>query len=821
VIRSVHPVALFLSLMVVLTALTQGTGEGLVRESSYALQAGPVFLTAPSYPTHNYAPAVASGDFNGDGRPDLVVANGCPPISIPPDQCATTSGGVSVFLTNTDGTLGAPQSYLSGGEGSQSVVVGDFNGDGKLDLAIANTCFSAIDCSTGGVSILLGNGDGSFSKAHNYPSGGYLGTAVAIGDFNRDGILDLAVSNYCTSGVGTNCANGEVSVFLGRGDGSFKSPVSYSPRGCGAVVAVAVADLNGDGNPDLALADNCTSGEVIILLGNGDGTFQAPQSYASGAFIATSVAVGDFNGDGKIDLAVGHVTANGTVSTGVVSVLIGNGDGTLQTARIYATGIGSAASVTVADVNQDGKLDLVVAVAGSGLGRSSGQVSALLGRGNGTFQTAQSYASGGIDATSLVVGDFNGDGKPDVAVANRCIAGPDCFNTANNGGLSMLLQRGGRFLAPREYTFPDCSAEATAVGDFNGDGNPDLAVVDRCGGAGGTLSVLIGKPNGTFQTGPSFSLGGFYGFSVAVADFNGDGKLDVAVTNSCTGIDQCSDGTAGLSILLGNRDGTFQAAKRYNFFGAIAYSLAVADFNGDGVPDLAVTVQNNCRGVTNCHQSVVNTLFGNGDGTFRAGQTFVSGGYFPIAVATGDFNADGKPDLAVGSRCVTKLDCSHGIIRILLNNGDGSFRVKWPSAQMPAGYLVNTIAVGDFNRDGKADLAVTNTCFSAIDCSTGGVSTLLGHGDGTFEAVQSHASGGVLANSLAVADFNGDGKTDLLVANDSNSGLLLGDGTGSFQTAQTYNEGGPSVVVADFNHDGRPDAALAGTILLLNTAHFP
>jgi len=791
-----------------------------VHESLNSLPADPVFLTTPTYATHNYAPSIGSGDLNGDGRPDVVVANGCPPTSSLPDQCATTTGGVSVFLTNADGTFGTPQSFRSGGEGSQSVAVGDFNGDGKLDLALVNTCFGASDCSTGGLSILVGNGDGSFARAHNYRSGGYLGTALGIGDFNRDGILDLAVSNYCTIGAAPYCANGELSLFLGRGDGSFKSPVSYSPGGCGGALAIAVTDLNGDGNPDLALAEGCTEGEVIIQLGNGDGTFQPPQVYGSGAFVATSVAVADFNGDGHLDLAVTHVTANGTVSSPVVSVLLGTGDGTFRTARTYVVGNGAATNVTVADVNHAGKPDLVIAVSSDVLGTSSsGQMRILLGRGNGTFQPARSYAAGGIDATSVVVGDFNGDGDLDVVVANRCLAGPDCLNTANNGALSVLLQRGGRFLAPPEYAFPGCTANAVAVGDFNSDGNPDLAVANSCALAAGSLSIWIGKPNGTFQAGESFPIAGYYALSIAVGDFNGDGKPDVAVANSCPGISQCAKGTAGLGVLMGNGDGTFRPEQHYSLFGVLAYSLAATDFNGDGILDFAVTVRNDCTGIANCIGNVVNILLGNGDGTFRAGQTYFSGanGYFPINVATGDFNGDGKPDLALANRCVTILDCSYGIVRILLNNGDGSFSLKGPSARMPAGYLVNTIVVSDFNGDGKADLAVTNQ-FVSTNSRIGGVSVMMGNGDGTFAAPQSYASGGVLAFSSAVADFNGDGKPDLLVANDSNSGLLLGDGTGSFQTAQTYNEGGPSVVAADFNHDGRPDAALVGTIVLLNTA---
>jgi len=804
---------------VTFATLAQRTEDNLLAHSQ-SLQPDPGFLTAPSYATHNYAPSLASGDFNGDGRPDLVVANGCPPVSIPPDLCASTPGGVRVFLTNADGTLGAARGYLSGGQGSQSVVVGDFNGDKKLDLALVNTCFSATDCSKGAVVILMGGGDGTFRPVHKYSSGGYLGTALATGDFNRDGNLDLAVVNMCTSGAGFNCSDGEVSVLFGRGDGSFKPAVSYALNWCDPAV-VAVGDFNKDGIPDLVITSVCAGNKVSVLLGSPDGSFQAPQGYGSPGSFAGSVAVADLNGDGNLDLAVTNFV---DAVSGGVTVLLGDGEGAFQEFSSYILG-GSlwAKSVAVADVNQDNKLDLLVTTAGGLSNSSNGQVSVFLGRGDGIFQAARTFASGGIDATSVIVSDFNGDGKPDMAVANRCLAGPDCLNTANDGGVSMMLQRGGQFLAPREYTFPDCHAEGIAVGDFDGNGKRDLAVANSCFNQDSTLSVLIGKPNGTFVAGQSYSLSGRYGLPVAVGDFNRDGKLDLAIVNSCPGIDQCSLGTAGVSVLLGNGDGTFQEEKRYNFFGTIANSLAIADFNGDGILDLAVTVQNDCSGFLNCRTSVVNTLFGKGDGTFGGEQTYFSGGYFAISVAAADFDGDGKADLAVANQCRTKQECSYGVVRILLNNGDGSFHVKWPSATMPAGYSVGAITASDFNADGKADLAVVNQYMSSNfpPASVGGISVLLGHGDGTFDAAQSYSSGGVLAFAVAIADFNGDGKPDLLVANDSSSGLLLGDGMGSFQKAQLYNEGGPSLAVGDFNHDGRPDAALAGTIILLNTAPPP
>jgi len=217
--------------------------------------------------------SIAVGDFNRDGKLDLAVGN-------------WTSNNVSVLLGNGDGTFQAAVDYATGSE-PESVAVGDFNGDGKLDLVISNGLSS-------NVSVLLGNGDGTFQAAVNYGTGSDS-SSVAVGDFNGDGKLDLAVSNSSTS-------DDNVSVLLGNGDGTFQPAVNYgvgvSPR------ALALGDFNGDGKIDLVTA-NIDSNNVSVLFGNGDGTFRASVDYPGGPLpLPESLAVGDFNGDGRLDLAV-------------------------------------------------------------------------------------------------------------------------------------------------------------------------------------------------------------------------------------------------------------------------------------------------------------------------------------------------------------------------------------------------------------------------------------------------------------------------------------------------------------------------------------
>jgi hypothetical protein len=244
------------------------------------------FISAASYSTGYYPESVAVEDFNGDGTPDLAVA----------------ASSVNILLGKGDGTFQAARSYAPGGV---SVAVGDFNGDGHPDLAVVGG-----GDGSGTVSVLLGKGDGSFQAFQSYAVGSYP-KSVAVGDFNGDGSSDIAVANYNSN---------TVSILLGRGDGSFRVAQNYA-TGSGAI-SVAMGDFNGDGHPDLAVANSGTSpgykGTVSILLGKGDGTFQAAQSYALGGYVS-SVAVGDFNGDGKLDL----VTSVGTL-------LLGNGDGTFQ-----------------------------------------------------------------------------------------------------------------------------------------------------------------------------------------------------------------------------------------------------------------------------------------------------------------------------------------------------------------------------------------------------------------------------------------------------------------------------------------------------------
>jgi hypothetical protein len=336
-----------------------------------------------STPATGYEPySVAVGDFNGDGIPDLAVAN---------------FGGntVTILLGLGNGNFtqesNMPQFI---GVSPDSMAVGDFNGDGIPDLAVANFGGNT-------VTILLGNGNGTFTQAANSPvtvgNGPY---SVAVGDFNGDGIPDLAVANF---------DGNTVTILLGNGNGTF-TQAANSPVTVGAAYSIAVGDFNGDGIPDLAVVNNYISGTVTILLGKGNGTFtQALNSPVTVGVAPQSVVVGDFNGDGIPDLAVANFGSN----SNTVTILLGNGDGTFtQAANIpVPSGVGSN-SIAVGDFNRDGIPDLAI------VNEGGSTVTIFLGKGNGTFTHAvdNTVTTG---TGSLAVGDFNGDGIPDLAIVNE------------------------------------------------------------------------------------------------------------------------------------------------------------------------------------------------------------------------------------------------------------------------------------------------------------------------------------------------------------------------------------------------------------------
>ena len=382
--------------------------------------------------------------------------------------------------------------YSSGGEDAVLTVVADVNGDGKPDLVVANSCPPNSSCYSpadeGSVGVLLGNGDGTFRSVVVYDSGGALATWVAVADVNGDGKPDLVVTNLCANT--SSCANGTVSVLLGNGDGTFQAAVAYN-SGI-AAESVAVADMNGDGKPDLVMS-NCTNcstygdGSVAILLGNGDGTFQAAHSIDSGGENPDSIAVADLNGDGKPDVIVGQCSAPPVDCE--VGVLLGNGDGTLQPAVNYSSGADQPMSVAVADVNGDGKLDVLISNQGTGdHNLFNGAEGVLLGNGDGIFQPAVIYDAGGIRTAGLAVADVNGDGKLDVVVTDQsgsCLTGSTVAVLLGNGD--------GTFQTAVGFCFAGSLPSSVAAADVNGDGRSDLIATNRCGASCGisVVGVLI------------------------------------------------------------------------------------------------------------------------------------------------------------------------------------------------------------------------------------------------------------------------------------------------------------------------------------------
>jgi hypothetical protein len=386
-----------------------------------------------------------------------------------------------------------------------------------------------------------------------------------------------------------------------------------------------------------------------------DALFKPARSYASGGAIADSVAVADLNGDSKPDLIVANGATGVLTLTGFgVGVLLGNGDGTFKTAQSYSLSDLSVISVAVRDVNGDGKPDVLVTTGTFSVSDSQdGGVWVLLGNGDGTLQPAVEYNSGGSGTRGIVVADVNGDGKPDILVTNCGPSGSFSCRTSE-GELGVLLGNGdGTFQAAKTYDSGSKYAGALAVGDVNRDGAPDLLVLNSTEVSNAVVGVLLGNGDGTFQAAVTYDLIDESGGGIAVADLNADGKPDLVVANSHIG------------VLFGNGDGTFQTEQTYNSSGSFPDSVAVADVNGDGKPDLLVS---NYFCNDSCLQGSVDVLLGNGDGTFRAPLPYGSGGYGAFSIAAADVNRDFTPDLVVANNCAVDANCGVGVIGVLLNN---------------------------------------------------------------------------------------------------------------------------------------------------------
>ena len=674
--------------------------------------------------------------------------------------------------------------------GVQAAVVGDFNGDGKLDIV-------SIDSGGWEIDVALGNGDGTFQcpiinnitlPFGNINHGPY---AMAVGDFNGDGRLDLAVWGIWSAGP-----NSEINIFLGNGTGTLTYSGTYtapnSSDGNPGSNSLFVADFNGDGKLDLAALAPYNSQNmpnVYIYLGKGDGTFQTAVPYSTvdpnhpNYTNVYGMAIGDLTGDGKPDIAV-------TENNGM-AVLLNKGDGTFGTATYYDNGLNHSSEIGIAigDVNRDKKNDIVTST-------YQGDVVLFLNQGSGIFALKGSIGkagAGGQGSWLVAMADINGDKKMDLVVS-------DWY-----GEIWTFYGKGtGVFTAGPVYAtqYWENGPDNMILADFNGDGVLDI--FKPVEGQTWDGQVILGRSDGTFQTNAAYgwNLNG-YGYNVVTADFNGDGFPDVAYSGA-----RSSDlSQSGFEVMLGSSHGVLGTPTYVSVIncGWPTNWIATGDVNGDGKADIVATVNYNCG------SSEVAVLTGKGTGKFNKPVYYPTGSTAnPVDVFLEDVNGDGKPDIVISN--------SDGTISILLNKGKGTFGTAIVVTSLAAlSPHLNALTFADFNGDGKLDIAAASYYPGSY---SNDVYVLLGNGDGTFQAPITTVAAPeyTYTNTLAAGDFNKDGKADLLVTLEGPcSGwhgsaqyvVLQGKGDGTFTPGSPVCTAGdfPQYpVIADFNGDGKLDA---------------
>lgn len=727
--------------------------------------------------------AVVSADFNHDGVADLAVLG---------------ASSIDIFLGKGNRSFAPPISvHLNGGPQSyDELAVTDINGDGKPDLVASGS----------NSRIFFGKGDGTFTAG---PTIALAGRPVLAADFNLDGKADLAFA-----------AGNGISDTLGDGKGGFSAPVVLA----GAGGCLAVGDVNGDGDPDVI---GCGLNSVLVFLGKGDGTFRRPisSSIPSSAIFATA---GDLNNDGHLDVAAVATHDNGSdPNMGPVYVLYGNGDGSFQPVLQVHTNIGPLFSVGIGDLNGDGWPDLVAASVGGIAGAPfiGSLVGTYLNQGAAQgFAQDQVYPVtfvNGLPWATLLVADLTGDKRPEIVVTS---GGDAFFSVLFNdgaGGLKDLRSIGlpGNSAAGVLFGTPVSVAQA----DFNGDGLGDLAFFTAHNGHY-ELKVFFGtgKSGQPFLPGTSTVLAptssSFEPISLVSADFDGDGKMDVVIsyTNLLQAVsfvqvylgsgdgtfhagghlgvpmagaltiaaDFNGDGKMDLAsssgfVALGNGDGTFQKANMFFQTSPLASTfgvwLAAADFNHDGKLDLAFQTPED----VNAGQPLL-IFTGNGDGTFQNPVSY-TWGYLPASGAVADLNGDGNPDIVILSSASGR---KQNTVAVFLGNPDGSFQ---PPSYLHASYTVAPLAIlaADFNGDGKVDVAVMDSGGSAIHL-------FAGHGDGAFER-DVELGGASTALWLGTGNYGGHlkpGYSDLVMFDGGPNSFFTPSNEAAVGISMLWNTGG-------------------------------
>ena len=658
-------------------------------------------------------------DLNGDGISDLVLAE-------------EGNIGFQVQLGNPDGTFRAPNPVPGiGGSGNQIIVAGDFSGNGRKDLAsidITTTGSGASMLFHNTLTIALNKGDGTFQAGNSYT----LNTTtpsqsvphLSSGDINGDGKADLAVVYGGT--------NGTVVPYLSSGNGVFVKGATFAAgNGPGAAV---IGKLNSDAYGDLAIP---TSTGVTILFGSASGALTAghsvPYQNPSGNFgFGDGLQLADVSKDGKTDMVF--------ASPNLVFVYKGNGDGTFASPSVYS--MPGPGSLTLADTTGNGNLDIAAIGVLEGQGNQIGSIGLLINDGKGNFRAAPNTYS--PLAAGIVSVEFNHDGKRDVAIVNTPVCKAPC-----NGKVTIFPGSGSTYFNPgTQYTI-GMHGMAIGSGDLNGDGVTDLVVTNGTPGDNADVSILLGIKAGGFQPAQNLHLGSLSNDAFLV-DMNHDGKLDLVEDGGIA----LGDGKGSFGDLIPFPDGiAFGYDSSSNYYST---HLGVGDFNGDGILDIAAAMNNQ-----------VWVLLGDGTGHFTGSQLTSSVDVQQaIGIIVGKLHGGSISDIVVASQDFYSSGGDNEAI-YFKGNGNGTFQ-DGVSIGGTDPTLTGAVAIGDFNHDGKNDVALTSASSAVVLLGNGDGTFILptqkfGITSGTPQAP------GVTANSVgyvAVSDFNGDGLPDMIFTND-------------------------------------------------------